>query len=70
MFLVHLHSQASGLGPNCSTMRVDAAAFQITGSRSGDVNDTFTATFYDDIGAPCNAYTGIMAIEKATVIAQ
>lgn len=69
MFLVHLDKECSGLGPNCATMRVEAAAFQITATRHGDVHDTFTATFFNDAGAPCNAYTGIIAVETAKVVA-
>lgn len=64
MFLVHLDKDQSGLGLNCATMKVDAAAFQITGTRHGDRFDTFTATFFNEEGRPVNAYGGIVAIEE------
>ncbi len=69
MFLVHLDTKRSGLDPECVYMRVDAAAFQITSTKHGEPNDTFTATFFNDAGAPCNAYTGIIAIETSKVVA-
>lgn len=67
MFLVHMDKQASGLGPNCTTMSVEASAFQVQNVKDGTPNDTMTVIFYDAMGRPVNAYTGVKAVEEAQV---